>query len=154
MKKINSIYEPKNPTSLFQIRWAEKLGNSNFPYAIRYVFIFFGFAIRIHIWYCSDGPMINGDKHFHSHPWWFITFIVKGYYTDITQNGREILKNFSIRFRKSNHLHYVEPSKNGCISILFTGRPLKKWGFLVNGRILRPIKYFRKFHSNAICKDI
>ncbi len=147
----HTIPLPKYPTKMFQVRWAEKLGNIDFPYAVRYVLIFFGFSIRIHVWKCSDGPMVNGEQHFHSHPWWFITFIIKGSYTDVTPNGSEILNKFSLRFRRANHLHYVKPGTDGCISILLTGRPFNKWGFLVNDKIVRPIKYFRKFKSNAIC---
>lgn len=127
------------------------MGNIKSPYAYRYVFLFFGFAIRIHIWKCSDAPTTQGTGHYHNHPWWFITFVIKGSYTDFTPTGKELLKRFTLKFRKANHLHYVVPSKGGCITILFTGRPLQKWGFLVNNRILRPIKYFRKFGDNAIC---
>lgn len=148
MKQITQKTKP------FQIRWNEPLGKKDNPYAHRYVFIFFGYAIRIHIWKCSDGPVENSnEKHFHNHPWWFITWVIKGSYNDITVQGKELLKTGAIRYRKANHLHYVEPNKGGCITILLTGRPKQKWGFLVNNRILRPLKYFHKFGDNAPCKD-
>ncbi len=138
----------------FAFRWKEPLGDKLNPYAHRHLLVFGGFSIRIHRWYCTDAVFDkNKNTHFHNHPWWFFTFIIKGSYKDITPTGTQELKRFSFKFRKANHLHYVKPGKNGCISILFTGRPKSKWGFLVNDRILRPIKYFRKFGKNAPCKN-
>lgn len=153
---MNTVPTIKQKTKSFQIRWNEPLGKEGAPYAYRYVFIFFGYAIRVHIWKCTDGLVVKDDlgkTHYHNHPWWFITFIIKGYYFDVTEKGVEKLKRFSIRFRKANHLHYVIPGDKGCVSILFTGRPNQKWGFWVDNRILRPIKYFKKFGSNAPCKN-
>ena len=149
---INSVPKVKLPSKLFQIRWKEKLGNEEFPYAIRYCLIFFGYSLRIHIWKCSDAHTDKTDELFyHTHPWWFFTFIIKGSYNDCTPNGTELLSTFSLRYRKAEYLHYVVPNKNGCISLLLTGRPINKWGFLVNNRILRPLKFFAKFGKNKNC---
>lgn len=136
--------EPKQKTKQFQVRWKEPLGEVECPYAYRYVFLFFGFAIRIHVWKRSD------DKRFmHSHPWWFITLVLKGSYTDVyDDNGvtkRDVLNRFSIRLRRANHKHYVEVPREGCITILLTGRPKQKWGFWIDGKMKRPLKYFHKF---------
>ena len=127
-------------TKLFQIRWNEPLGEKECPYAYRWVFIFFGFSVRIHKWKRSD------DKRFmHDHPWWFITLVLKGSYADVSEKGRDTLKRFSFRYRPSSHKHYVEIPKGGCWTILFTGKPLRNWGFWVNGKFKRPLKYFHKF---------
>jgi hypothetical protein len=136
--------EPKQKTKKFQIRWNEPLGEVECPYAHRYVFLFFGYALRIHVWKRSD------DKRFmHSHPWWFMTFVLKGSYTDVyDENGivkKDTLKRFSFRFRKADHKHYVDVPKGGCITILLTGRPIQKWGFWIDGKMKRPLKYFYKF---------
>lgn len=131
-------------TKKFQIRWREPLGEIECPYAYRYVFLFFDFAIRIHVWKRSD------DKRYkHTHPWWFCTFVLKGSYTDVYdlygEEKRDELTKFSFRFRRANHKHYVEVPKEGCITILFTGRPMQKWGFWVDNKMKRPLKYFHKF---------
>lgn len=125
---------------LFQIRWNEPLGDRTCPYAYRWVFNLVLFAIRLHKWIRSDDK-----RHFHTHPYWFCTFILKGSYIDVTENGREELKRFSFRFRKANHAHYVKVPKEGCISLLITGSPIHNWGFLVNGKLKRPFKYFHKY---------
>ncbi len=73
---LSTDLQPKQRTKLFQIRWKEKLGDQEHPYAIRYVFIFFGYALRIHIWKCSDGPTTSGYKYFYSN---FLIFTVFKY---------------------------------------------------------------------------
>ena len=136
--------KPFNKTKLFQIRWNEPLGEKECPYAFRYVFIFFGFAIRIHKWIRSDDK-----RNFHDHPWWFITFVLKGSYTDVYNDNniikQDTLKRFKLRYRPSNHRHYVDVPKEGCWTILLTGRPIRKWGFYIDGKFKRPLKYFDKF---------
>ncbi len=83
---------------------------------------------------------------------------MKGSYTDVSFNPttkevkKDYLKLFSARYRKANHLHYVEIPKGGAISILFTFRPKQHWGFWVNNRILRPLKYFHKW-GHPICDE-
>ena len=137
-------YEPRQKTKKFQIRWNEPLGESECPYAYRYVFLFFGFAIRVHRWIRSDDK-----RYMHTHPWWFVTFILRGSYTDVSMKDgetiRQRLKRFNIKYRPANHLHYVEVPKSGCLTILFTGRPLNKWGFWVNGSIKRPLRFFHRY---------
>ncbi len=128
-------------TKQFQLRWNEPLGEKDCPYAYRWVFIFFGYSIRIHKWIRSD------DKRYpHTHSWWFLTLVLRGAYTDVDSNGkRDILKRFSIRYRPATHCHYVEVPNGGCLSILITGKPLHKWGFLVNGRYYRPLRFFDRY---------
>jgi len=133
-------------TNNLQIRWNEPLGTKECPYAYRYVFILFGFSIRCHVWLRSDDK-----RYMHNHSWWFMTFVLKGSYTDVSLNkdgvthDRDTLKKFQFRYRPSNHTHYVEVLKGGCTTILITGRPLQKWGFFVDGKFKRPLKYFDKF---------
>jgi len=127
-------------TKSFQIRWKEPLGKPECPYAYRWVFIFFGYSIRIHSWIRSDD-----SRFLHDHGWWFITFVLKGSYIDVSDKGRDRLKKFSLRYRPAMHRHYVEIPKGGCITILFTGRPKRNWGFWVDGKFKRPLKYFSRF---------
>ena len=69
-------YTPKQKTTNFQFRWNEPLGVAECPYAYRWVFIFFGYSIRIHKWLRSDDK-----RYLHSHPWFFFTLVLKGSYT-------------------------------------------------------------------------
>ena len=136
---------PKH-TKLFQVRWREPLGLPECPYAYRWVFIFFGYSIRIHHFIFSDD-----DRALHDHGWWFITMVISGSYVDVSTDGEDRLERGSIRFRKAKHRHYVKVPKSGCWTILFTGRPSRNWGFWVNGKFKRPLKYFHKFGHQNLC---
>ena len=62
----------------FQIRWAEKLGDVNNPYLIRWTFIFFGYSIRIHHWLRSDDR-----RFFHDHSANLLSIVLKGFYFNV-----------------------------------------------------------------------
>lgn len=104
------------------------------------MFIFFGYAVRIHHFVRSDDK-----RYFHDHAWWFVTLVLRGSYTDVSPTGRDQLKTFSLRYRPANHAHYVEVPEGGCWTVLLTGKPLRKWGFWVDGKLKRPLKYFHRF---------
>lgn len=146
-------------TKQFQLRWNEPLGLSECPYAYRFVFIFFGFSIRLHIWKRSDDA-----RYLHSHAWSFCTFVLKGSYTDVyiseENKKRQLdkpslethdllsydeLKQFSFRYRPANHTHYVSIPKSGAVTLLFTGRNKNKWGFWIKNRIMRPLRFFQRY---------
>jgi len=150
----------------FQVRWNEPLGKPECPYAYRFVIIFFGYSIRLHYWLRSDDK-----RYMHDHPWSFRTFVLKGEYTDVSRYNVTDLNDlpdlqgscgmvednndhFIVRetinitaYRKANHIHYVEIPKPGVITLVFCGRPKRKWGFWIPGRenLLRPLKYFAKY---------
>lgn len=129
-------------TKQIQLRLKEPLGVAECPYAYRWVFIFFGYSIRLHHFLRSDDK-----RYFHDHAWWFLTFVLSGGYTDVSKEKRDELKRFSWRFRKAEHSHYVEVGKQGCWTILVTGKPVRKWGFWVGNRktIMRPLRYFQRY---------
>ena len=124
----------------FKFKWREPLGMPECPYAYRTYLIFFGHSIRVHFWLRSDDK-----RYMHNHPWWFITFVLKGYYTDVSLTGVDIVDRFSFRYRKPNHTHYVVIPKTGCITILLTGRNLNNWGFWINERYLRVNRFFKRY---------
>ena len=127
-------------SKIFQIRWKEALGKPECPYLYRWTFIFFGFSIRLHHWIRSDDR-----RYFHDHACNFISIILKGSYKNVTPEKTYNVKAFS--YWKSNALrrHYLDIPKEGAWTILLCGRPYHKWGFWVDGRKVRPLRYFDKF---------
>ena len=123
------------------LRWREGIGMAYCPYMYRWVLTLGPISFRLHHWLRSD------DKRaFHSHPWWFWTFVIKGFYYDVTPQGKEKLSRFSLKFRKAEHNHYVDVPPTGCWTFLVTGPSIHKWGFtLRNGSTLRKDKYFKKY---------
>ena len=51
----------------------------------------------------------------------------------------------SIWFSKAEDLHFLRIPKGGAWTLMFEGRPKIKWGFMVNGHLWRPLRYFHKF---------
>jgi hypothetical protein len=131
-------------TKPFQIRWKEPLGKPECPYMYRWVFLFFNYSIRIHHWIRSDDK-----RYYHDHPWWFITFVVKGCYTDVSEGKSGVyidtLKRWDLVYRKSKHAHYVLVPPEGCWTVMVTGKPVRKWGFWIGNRFFRPLRYFNKY---------
>lgn len=91
------------PISKLQFRWREPLGRRECPYAYRWTLNLWLFSIRVHRWLRSDDK-----RYFHDHPWSFITLVLRGSYTDVSESGRDVLRAGSIRFRRAEHRHYVD----------------------------------------------
>ena len=125
----------------FQVRFGEKLGDSNNPYLVRWVLVLFGYSIRLHHWVGSDDL-----RAFHCHAWDFFTFVLSGEYVDRNPQGEEKLDKFSLTFRRAEHKHSVYVP-NECWTLLLTGRPKRKWGFYPENRKkpIRPLRYFSKY---------
>jgi hypothetical protein len=102
-------------------------------------------SIRLHHWLKADD-----DRYFHDHPWSFITFVLKGGYTDITPEGNEYMSTRMIKFRKAIHRHTVKPDEGGCWTIVISGPKIRKWGFWVNSKFKKANKYFLE-HGIHIC---
>lgn len=59
-------------------------------------------------------------------------------------------KNFfnmgkSIWFSKATDRHYLDIPKEGAWTLMFEGKPYHKWGFYINGKKWRPLRYFHKY---------
>jgi hypothetical protein len=123
---------------VLKFAWKEPLGLPECPYVIRWRLELFGFSVRVHHWLSNDD-----DRAFHDHPWWFLTFVVKGGYTDENPDGLDILEAPAVRFRKAEHQHTVHPHEGGCWTLLITGRPVRTWGFWANGnKFVKANKWF------------
>lgn len=132
------------------LRWREPLGLPQCPYLYRWmVETRFG-SLRIHHWHSSDD-----DRAFHDHPWWFLTFVVKGGYTDVSPEGEDEVNAPALRFRRALHQHTVKVHPGGAWTILITGPEKRMWGFWVkkrNGkpRFLAHKRYFYR-HGHHPC---
>lgn len=97
----------------FIFEWNYPLGREECPYAYRWRLDFYWFSFRIHKWISSDDT-----RAFHNHPWHFITFVLKGYYIDVTPqlltpniSQKEYVKQYTFHYRNKDHKHYVEIPK-------------------------------------------
>lgn len=136
----NPANTDKRKMKPFEIRWNEPLGIPECPYMYRWMLSTPWFSVRIHKWYRSDDK-----RYLHDHAANFSTFILKGSYTDVTDDHREFLPQYSFRYRKAEHKHYVHEPEPGTITILFFGKKVRNWGFYVDDKFIRPLKFFKKY---------
>lgn len=134
------------PHRVLTVKFNEKLGLPQCPYVIRWRIETPVGSLRVHHWISSDD-----DRAFHDHPWWFLTLVVKGGYTDSGPNGPDRLKAPAVRYRPAEHRHTVFPDPGGCWTILVTGRSLRKWGFWDCGKFIKANKWFLS-HGHHPCK--
>ncbi len=105
------------------------------PYLVRYYLLFpdsvqrerkdIPFNILIHQFIQSDTPVL------HTHPWWYLTIILKGGYWEHLPGGIKKWRGPGhIRFGR-NVTHWVEIPETGKTWTLFIrGRTIREWGFI------------------------
>ncbi len=77
----------------------------------------------------------DDDRALHDHPWWFISWMLKGGYFETGEDGITRTRfSPSVAFRKATHRHRVTLFRlNGkavpCWTLVITGRKAREWGF-------------------------
>lgn len=104
------------------------IGNSDNPYLIRWYIIPRNrwFNIYLHKFLKDDY-----DEALHDHPWYSLSFLLKGQYREITRNGVRIFKAGSVIYREAEYAHRIELIDNKtCWTLFLTGPEVREWGFL------------------------
>ena len=76
------------------------------------------------------------DRALHDHPWWFVSWMLKGGYLEVTQTNFIGRGWMSMAYRPADHAHRVVlPRTLGgqplpCWTLVVTGRVVRDWGFL------------------------
>lgn len=73
----------------------------------------------------------DDDRALHDHPWWFVSLMVRGQYTEITENGSAgyMRRAPDIAFRSAEHRHRIVLGDGTCWTIVLTGPRVRDWGF-------------------------
>lgn len=134
--------EGPNPSPLTNFHWPRFSwahgGLPECPYFTRLVADCGAFSVRLHYWRNDDDDRAN-----HDHPCWFWTLVLWGGYDDLQPGGSiDRLHIGSIRFRPATHQHRVRLRWRPTITLLITGPHDRKWGFWVNGKLMKRDKYF------------
>jgi hypothetical protein len=120
-------------------KWGEYLGREKCPYARRwYIESKYLGSIRIHHFM---GP--DDTRYLHDHPWWYFTIILKGKYEDRSETPVILGGWKRFAFRKAEHAHAVIPlTSNGVWTLVLTGRKTRTWGFWINGKWKKSLRFF------------
>lgn len=135
--KRRTVVRAHPPRPLFRLAWAERLGLPECPYVIRWRVEAPPGSLRVHHWLAPDD-----DRAYHDHPWWFITLVLRGGYTDRSPAGDDHLRAPAVRLRRALHQHTVIPDADGCWTLLLTGPVRRRWGFWVKGKFRKASRYF------------
>lgn len=103
------------------------IGNTESPYLLRWYLIPRNrwFNIYLHKFLRSDD-----DRAMHDHPWWSLSFILKGRYINHTPNRSHPRRRFGLMFMRPTDSHRVELIDGKPVWTLFiTGRKVREWGF-------------------------
>jgi hypothetical protein len=75
----------------------------------------------------------SDDDTMHDHPWWNISLILQGEYTEQTDWFGAIIKKVyvagDIKFRNASKPHRIELHAGPCWSLFITGPKIREWGF-------------------------
>jgi len=92
----------------------------------------------------------DADRHFHDHPWAFITFLMSSGYWEHTPKGRFWRRQFSVLYRPATWQHWVELN-NGqkTWTLVLKFRTVREWGFITSGGWV----YWRDLDFEPICNE-
>lgn len=72
----------------------------------------------------------DDDRALHDHPWWSVSFLLKGQLKEVLKNGVfRFPKRFVPVFRSSKLAHRLEVVDSPAWTLFVTGRVKRKWGF-------------------------
>jgi hypothetical protein len=80
----------------------------------------FGLRLCIHRFHRSDN-----DRHFHDHPWNYISWILRGGYWENQSEGRFWRKPGEVLSRGKLHQHFVELSRDA------SGKVVESWSLIL-----------------------
>lgn len=153
------LWNPRGDNRQPGITWGQRVGEPGCEYLRRWVFNFGPVgSIRVHHWTGSDD-----DRALHDHPWWFLTFVLKGGYTDVSSTTPVALDSMIedrhvyagivhdhlrapvVRYRPALHAHTVQVDEGGCWTVMLTGPWERDWGFYTREGWVRMRRYFKRY---------
>lgn len=92
----------------------------------------------------------DNERHSHDHPWNARTFILRGWYEELREDGKRYRRfagdTTTLRFGEYHRI--VEVSPGGVWTLFVTGRHRGTWGFLVDGHKV-PWREYLDSHSGT-----
>jgi hypothetical protein len=87
------------------------------------------FNIYLHHFQRSDD-----DRALHDHPWWNLSVLLRGTYTEHTIsaggiNVRTVRNAGQMKFRYAAEAHRIELHSGPCWTVFITGPRIREWGF-------------------------
>lgn len=95
----------------------------------------------------------DDDRVCHDHPWWSISFMLKGCYREIRHTRKtRTLKSPNVVIREPSFAHRLEIVNGSVWTLFITGPKVKEWGFYCPKGWLHWTKFVDKDNPGAIGK--
>jgi hypothetical protein len=80
----------------------------------------------------------DDDRALHDHPWWSVSFCLKGimceqYESSEYMTTARLIRKFFPYVRKPTHMHRMHLVSDSAWTIFITGPRVRQWGFRHNG---------------------
>lgn len=110
------------------------IGSAQSPYILRWYVISRNRWLNI---YLHKFLRDDDDRALHDHPWWFISIMLRGQYTEIREEGSagSVRRAPSIAYRRATDRHRIVLQRNAqdrsvpCWTLVITGPRIREWGF-------------------------
>jgi len=113
------------------------------------------FPVRLYIHFIR---MPDVDRAEHDHPWWFITTILKGGYTENVLSADKLDKKLvphiagEVLYRPASYTHKITYVMPGTWTFVIAGPYRKTWGFW-EGKKFTPFREYLGLEAGAAVDD-
>lgn len=90
----------------------------------------------------------DADRDPHSHPWWFVSLVIKGSYVESIYDERGdysstvIRKRWSLAHRNTKIFHQIIDVSDDLWTLVLVGPKKKSWGFMTEKGFVNWERYF------------
>ncbi|MFU8817192.1 MAG: hypothetical protein ACNA7W_17735 [Pseudomonadales bacterium] len=89
-----------------------------------------------------DGP--DEGAHLHDHPWWNLSILLSGCYTEVRQGGG-LHRVGRVALRRPEAAHRIHQiSGRACWTLFITGPRVREWGFYTENGWVPAHEYIRQ----------
>ena len=82
------------------------------------------FNIYLHRFLKSDG-----DRELHDHPWWSLSFLIKGHLFEECKDYIRVIHKWYPYLRSAKHRHRLYLMSGEAWTVFITGPEVREWGF-------------------------
>lgn len=94
------------------------------------------------------------DAHLHNHPWNYCSIVLKGTMIEETRGQHMIMRPMSFVFRRHDTYHKIKELLSPyVVTLFFTSKNNKEWGYDVDGTFVRHDTYRKMKNSGVLYEE-
>lgn len=97
-------------------------------------------AVALHWFHQPDRA-----RDLHDHPWWFVSFVLRGFYIEELPGGvRRTVRWFNFKRAGERGQHSVIYASPGLLTLVIRGPKVRRWGFYTREGFVDSEEYFQR----------